>query len=157
MKRCFIYILVLAVVLVIPVNRVDIGKLRPVQAVVVYRDEANVVIETDTGDRGEGESAEEALKNLKATTPAVIYLDTADFIIVAENAQNDAQQLREHFRRAAEVYGFFGKAEAEAAAKYLSIHGGGLQLRVWKPGAKIPVLDFRNERIILTEKIEINA
>ena len=75
MKRIVIYVLILAATLFVPVKGNDIGRLRPVQAVLVYKENQNVLIQTDTEDTGVGQTAKEALQNLKDTTPGVIYLE----------------------------------------------------------------------------------
>ena len=72
MKRILLYVLVMAAALIVPVKSNDVGKLRPVQAVMVSREAGSVIIRTDTDDTGTGTDVLSALENLKATTPAVI-------------------------------------------------------------------------------------
>ena len=76
MKRWLLYIVLFAAAIIIPVNGTDVGKLHPVQAVSVGYQDGQVVLKTDTGEMGIGETPELALENLKQTAPAIIYLDT---------------------------------------------------------------------------------
>ena len=150
MKRIAIYIAILLLVATIPVKRTDIGKLRPVQTVMLYRQENDVVIKTDTGDKGVGTGALEALENLKQTTPAVIYLDTADFLLVSEDALDALQLLRDTFRGSVELYLFSGDIDPSEASKYLQIHGDGLRLKRWNGQTDLQILRLDEKRLILS-------
>ena len=152
MKRILIYIGILAAVLLVPLERTDVGKLRPVQTVSVYRDGASYVIATDTGDKGKGETVLEALNDLKQTTPAVIYLDTAQFLLTGKNAEDAVVDLRRYFSKSVELYSFRGEPDLELVSKYLAVHGNGPRLKQWDPGEKLPVLACSGEQIRLIEK-----
>ena len=78
MKRRFAYAVLLLTALAVPVEGTDIGKLRPVELVMVQMQNHQVVLRTDTGDIGQGGTAEEAYQNLKDTTSGVDYMDTDD-------------------------------------------------------------------------------
>lgn len=150
MKRIVLYAAILLLVLIIPVKRTDIGKLRPVQTVMLYRQDGNVVIRTDTGDRGVGPGAMEALENLKRTTPAVIYLDTADFLLVSKDSLDVLQLLRDTFRGRVQLFLFFGDIDPELASDYLQIHGHGQALKDWNGQQELPVLRLDEKRLILS-------
>lgn len=152
MKRILIYIVILAAVLAVRLERTDVGKLRPVQTVSVYRDGASYVIATDTGDKGKGKTVADALKDLKQTAPAVIYLDTAQFLLTGKNADDAVENLRPYFSKSVELYSFRGEADLELASKYLAVHGNGPQLKRWNPGEKLPVLVCSGDQIKLIEK-----
>jgi len=93
LKRILIYCLLLIAVVLIPVERLDVGKLEPVQAVWAYRENGIIVLETDTEDKGSGETVEEALKDLEANCLGIIYLDTAQFLLVSEDLQEQIPGL----------------------------------------------------------------
>lgn len=147
MKRIILYILILIIVLLVPVERTDVGKLRPVQSVAVFGEDDAVVIETDTGDRGRGEDAQAALDDLKHTTPAVIYLDTAEYLLLTEEMEGAVEHLRAHLKDTVELYHYVGEPKLEDVTKYLEIHGNAPFLKSWSEGQKLPVLDCREERI----------
>ena len=78
MKRIVLYILLMTAALLAPVERADVGKLRPIETVSVYRENDWVVLRTDTDDVGIGTTAIQALKNMKDSASGIIYLDTAE-------------------------------------------------------------------------------
>ena len=147
MKRIILYVLILIAVLLIPVERTDVGKLQPVQSVAVFGEDGTVIIETDTGDRGSGADAQAALDDLKRTTPAVIYLDTAEYLLVAEGMEGAVEHLRAHLKETVELYQYLGAPKLEDVTKYLEIHGDAPTLKQWENGQQLPVLDCREERI----------
>ena len=148
MKRILIYIGILAAVLLVPLERTDVGKLRPVQTVAVYREEDLYTIATDTGDKGSGKTVADALKDLKQTTPAVIYLDTAQFLLAGKNTEEAVEQLRPCFRKSVEVYSFRGEADLKLVSEYLMVHGSGPKLKQWNLGEKLPVLVCSGQQIM---------
>ena len=72
MRRIILYIGILALIVAAPVKPMDIEKLRPVQIVSVYKQSDWTVIETDTGDKGIGGTARQALQNMKDTSEGII-------------------------------------------------------------------------------------
>lgn len=145
MKRSFLYMLILAVVLVLPTQSTDVGKLRPVQTIAVYKIGADYVIETDTEDVGRGENVPAAIQDLKETTPATIYLDTAQYLIVSEESL--AEELRPHLKKGVHVCAFVGDPPMDKVSKFLSAHGINLTLGDWKLGERLPMLDCTKERL----------
>lgn len=137
--------------MLVPLERTDVGKLRPVQTVAIYRDGKSYVIATDTGDKGKGKTVAEALTDLKSTTPAVIYLDTAQYLLAGKNAEAAVNELRQHFKKSVELYSFRGDADLTVVSKYLSVHGNGPQLKEWNEGDKLPVLACSGEQIKLVK------
>lgn len=151
MKRIMIYIAALALLTLAPVKGADIGKLRPVEVVMVCKQEDTLVLSTDTGDVGQGTDALTALENLKATTPGTIYLDTAEYLLLAEGAEDAAQQLKSSLKKSVRVCMADSTVDLKAAAKFLSVHGDLPQLKIWKTGDKLPRLRAVGKRLLLTE------
>ena len=120
MKR-ILYIAVLAALVFVPRNRLDVAKLAPVEAVAVYMDNNEVVLETDTELIGRGTTAEKALAVLKTSAPAVVYLDTARYLLIGENAQAYAEDLLKHFKTTVKT-GRYQGGEVKAEAQYLDVH-----------------------------------
>lgn len=140
MKRIPLYIIILTLVFFAPVRRVNVGTLRPVEVVSVYRLNGKVIIETDTGDLGQGIDMEQAVQDMKQTSPAVIYLDTAEYLLFTNDCQYVAQELRSHLKGSVKVCMTQGQVSTKDAAKYLVVHGDLPKLKHWKPGDKLPVL-----------------
>ncbi len=129
--RKFIYALIIAALFLVPLKRADIAKLRPVQAVAMYMEDNNIVLETDTGDLGRGENVLRALENLKEKTAAVVYLDTADFLLVAKNAVSRVGEMAQHIKQSVKVCVCEAAGRVKEAAQYLDVHGNLPKLRDW--------------------------
>lgn len=130
--RVIIYIVILALTFLAPVERVDVASLLPIESVAVYMEGDTVVLETDTEDTGRGETVSQALQDLKDVTPAVVYLDTAEYLLVSENAVSQVDGLREYLKPSVKVCICDAKGRVKDAAKYLSVHGDTVPLRDWK-------------------------
>ncbi len=129
--RKLIYALIIAALFLAPLKRADIAKLRPVQAFAMYMEDNNVVLETDTGDLGRGENVLRALENLKEKTAAVVYLDTAEFLLVAEDAVLQVGELAQHIKHSVKVCVCEAAGRVKEAAQYLDVHGKLPKLRDW--------------------------
>lgn len=96
--RKVIYAALILLSLLIPLKRLDIAKLEPVEAIAVAVKNGEVHLATDTDSEGKGKTVELALKELKANAQGIIYLDTARFLLVGENAQNEAEEMKRYMR-----------------------------------------------------------
>lgn len=154
MKRILLYVAVLAAVLWIPVDGSDVGKLQPVQLVSLYKDGEMVVIETDTQDRGVGATVDAAFENLEKTTPAIIYLDTADYLLVSQDALEHVPELDRYLKSNVWICLEESPLDPVAASKYLRAQEGLPRLKQWQAGAELPVLRQFEKRLILSKKSE---
>lgn len=144
-------------VLVAPVKGNDVGKLQPVQAVMASKERNQVVIQTDTGDRGEGKDVLAALENLKATTPATIYLDTAQYLLVTEDALEEVEALRGVLKKNVRICLAQGDVLEKDTARFLRVHGQLPQLKTWKVGQELPLLTTFEKRLIFSKNKENKA
>lgn len=128
--RKLISIVLLALALSVPLKRLDIAKLQPVEGVAIYSEDQRVVLETDTGSRGVGETTLEALKDMKDKALSVIYLDTAEYLFVEEGMENFAEELRPLLNGAVRV-GEYLEMKAEELVAYYEIHGNLPKLNSW--------------------------
>ena len=151
MKRIVIYIVTLALLTLAPVKSADIGNLRPIEVVMVRWQGDTLVISTDTEDVGYGTDAMTALENLKATTPGTIYLDTAEYLLVTEGADDAAEQLKSRLKKSVRVCMAEPEIDLKTAAKFLPVHGDLPRLKTWKAGDKLPCLSVAGEGLLLTE------
>ena len=126
-----ISIAILGLCFLAPVKRLDVAKLQPVETVAVYLQGSCVVLETDWGEKGEGATALEALQSLRDNAHSVIYLDTAQYLLVGVGAQQQVEQLRPHLKERVKVGSYNGGDVAEET-KYWKIHGSLPPLSHWK-------------------------
>ena len=157
MKRILIYVGILAALLVAPVKPSNIGQLHPVQVVSVYKENNWVVIETDTEDRGIGGSALQALQNLKDTTSGNIYLDTAEYLLLTKDTQEEVEALRAELKDSVQLCMCAKQVDLAAAGKYLSVHGQLPKMKHWKKGTELPVLSTFGDSLIFLKKVENSA
>ena len=121
--RMVIYIVILAILFFVPLERADVAKLLPIEAVAVYMDAGDVVFETDTEHKGRGVDVTKAIENLKENTPAVVYLDTAEFLMVSEEALSEMNALQNYLKPSVKVFVGNAMGKVKQTAKYLEIHG----------------------------------
>lgn len=119
--RKILYILIIALVFFAPVRRLDIAKLEPIEAVAVEISGNDIILKTDSGRQGRGATVSEALENLKANTPSVVYLDTARYLLISEKAWHMAEEIKGFLKENIEVAKYYG-AEVKQELEYLQAH-----------------------------------
>lgn len=130
--RKLLSIVILLLSLAAPVKRLDVAKLQPVQTVAVYLQAGEVVLATDTGSLGRGATAQQALSDMKAKAASVIYLDTAEYLLIEKNAQAQADALRPFLHSSVKV-GEYGGGDVKEETAFYEVHGDLPKLKNWKP------------------------
>lgn len=145
MKKIIIYIIVLLIVLWIPVNRIDISNLEPVQAVWVYQDNGKYVVKTDTEDIGIGDSIKQAVEVMKKRCEKIIYLDTAEYLLVSENCKEAISDISEYLKDEVKICAWNGEGDLANAATYMQTHRIGTKLKDYVLGSILPEIpDLEN-------------
>ena len=121
--RIVLYLCILALPVLAPVARLDVAKLEPVQTVAVRIEEREIIIETDSKNRGRGKTVRAAVEDLEENTPGVIYLDTAQYLLLTEDAARYSDELKNYMRTSVKVSLWDGKGNIETAAQYLDVRG----------------------------------
>lgn len=121
MRKIF-YVAILALTCLAPVKPLDVAELLPVEAVAVYKDGNQIVLETDNQNIGRGETVKQALEDLKEKTPAVIYLDTAEYLLVSEDAVPMLVEMSEFLKPAVKVSKCDARGHVKEASQYLRVH-----------------------------------
>lgn len=147
MKRVIMYGLALLLLNFVPVKGTDIGKMRPVEVLFVYREAENIVIETDTGDLGEAETVLDALQDLKNTTPGFIYLNTAQYLLITEATKDAVEQLCPMLNKSVRICFAESSVDLKEAARYLPVHEELPKLSDWGPHAQLPILRCVEKRL----------
>jgi len=147
MKTIICYFAILAAALAMPAERADVAQLRPIEVIYIYKDADMVILKTDTDDVGIGTNVETALEDMKLTSPAVIYLDTAQYLLIGEGAQEEAKQLKGILKNTVQLCIATTDIDMKEAAQYLPVHGDLPEFRDWEAGEELPVLTLQNDRI----------
>ena len=137
--RKILYIVILGLLFFAPLERLDVAKLLPVKAVAVYMQNDQVVMETDMAYIGRGDTALSALADLKERTPAVVYLDTAEYLLVDQAAVTQVDLLRQELKPSVKVCLCQAAGRVQETVKYLEIHSNLPKLSQWKEGVSAHV------------------
>lgn len=106
----------------LPHPAVDVGKLEPVELVLLERTEQGIRIETESGAKGEGRTLAEAAENLQAGASREIFLETADKLLLRGDLTGYWQEIWELFRPDCRVCRVEQELDLMEAAEYLSVH-----------------------------------
>ena len=148
MKKIIIYGL-MAVLLLLPVEGTDVGKLLPVELIYISVDGKTVTIATDVGQMGSGETVAAAIANLKATAPGIIFLDTSDYVLMTETAKENIEDVKAVLKPSMRVCVLRTDTDLKEAARFLAIHQPGLKLADAKKDSNMDVLTGEGGRFVL--------
>lgn len=100
----------------------EVENLKPVQLLYAEKNGMEILLETDTGDQGRGQSLEEALENMQETASGRIFLETADQLLLSEDSEELLPELQRVLRPAARVCIAEEKPDLKEAAEFLTFH-----------------------------------
>ena len=149
MKKILLYMLLLGAALVLPLEGSDVGSLLPVELVQLDKMGDSVVISTDAGTTGTGETVKTAIRDMEKTAVGIVFLDTADYLLVKESAMPEVESIKEHLKPSVRVCIQHVEMNLKDAAAYLSVHKPECQLRSNQGGQKLQMLTEENGKVIL--------
>ena len=121
--KLLLYVLIIAVSFLAPVERLDVENLLPIEAVALYYEDGLLTLETDSGHKGAGDTLQDALWDLKERTPARVYLDTARYLMVAPEAKGQIEGMKAYLGGRTKVSIWDVRGQVKAAMQYLEVHG----------------------------------
>lgn len=123
MKKRGIFLLLAALALLrLEHTGTEVSELEPVALVRITASSGSISIRTDTGAYGSGSDLEEAVTDLHRSSPARIFLDTAEYLIINEEGRQLLPELWDLLRPACKVCFGSGRLDLEQAREYLSVH-----------------------------------
>lgn len=143
MMRRWLYVIVILAMLVVPTQSIEIGRLQPVEVVMISVSDGVVRIETDTGNTGTGSDLKTAYEQMKAQASAEIFMDTADYLILTGDAAVPKEDLMAYLDPKIRVCTGSGVLDIGGAAAYLSVH---------KPVTRLRELNEQSALQTLTQK-----
>ena len=149
--RWIVYIAALALTLLAPVKRTDVGMLQPVEVICLQRRGEELLITTDTQDRGAGKTLAKAVENLKETTAGIVYMDTAEYLLIYPGCDLEAQRLKEYLKSNVRICRISQEMDLAEAALFLDVHKPTGHLGDWEIGEKPDELRIENGRFQLVE------
>ena len=138
--RVILYVLLLSSLFFVPLQRIKIANLEPIQAVWLHQEGGSIVLETDTEDKGRGATVKEALVDMKENSTGIIYLDTAQYLLVSASAKQQIPSLRAYLKETVRLCQWDGQGDMNEAVKYADSHRLGLKLRKWDGDGNLPEL-----------------
>lgn len=137
MKKWVFYLVLVAAIPVLGFGGFggeDVGKLNPVQVMMVTQDKNGVGILTDSGHKGQGQNGAEAVECLKKTASSNIFLDTAEYLLLEPGTERWLFQFREYLRPSCGVCYVLGPVDLQEAANYLQLHQDNVNLAQYEAG-----------------------
>ena len=150
--KYLLYIGILLAATLIPDDGTDVGKLIPVEVVAISENTEGIEVNTDTGDKGTGKTLDEAIRDMKAGASGIIYLDTAEYLLLEEGMEDHLNTVERHLKQGIRVCYARGGIELAAAANFLSVHKPDVTLRTVSDFRLIPIITEENGRYHLIEK-----
>ena len=153
-RHWWIYFILYALVGVFglsPFAGTDIASLSPAEAVWLEESDGYVHIETDSEETGIGKTLLEALENMKQTASGVVFLDTADYVIVKQGSEALLSQAADVLRPSCSVCVADSMPDLAEAAEYLGVHEPAVKLKNIAT-AELPYLTECEGRMTLIEK-----
>jgi hypothetical protein len=118
-------VLMLGALGLLPFHATDAAKLLPVKTVIVTRSGDAYTVDVGAGVRAVGQTLREALARLREEVTGVIFLPTAEQVVITEPAGDAVEAVAEEsaFRPAAGIYVTPEQApDAKALGDYLASH-----------------------------------
>ncbi len=137
--KAVLYGIILVLVLLAPVKKEDIGDLEPIQAVWLYIEDDHIALKTDTDDYGAGQTVEDAIHAMKENSEGVVYLDTAQFLLVSENALPYMTQLTKALKDSVKICLWEGN-DVKSVARYMQSHDVGYKMKELNRGKQLQTI-----------------
>lgn len=151
MKK-WLYMLLLALAaFLLPGKGTDVGELIPVELVRLTAGDGTFVAAADTGDFGTGATLEEAMADLASSAPGKVFLETADYLLLAPQTRESWEKLAGWFRPGTLIYGADEEIDPAAAAEFLRSHTGGVPLNRLEKTMDLEKLVLSEGRVKLEE------
>lgn len=149
--KLLIYIVLLCAVILIPMRGTDVGQLIPVEVIAISESGGIVNVRTDTGDWGVGATLAEAFADLKDTSPGIIYLDTAAYLLL-EPGMEDTEGLAGYLKGNTRVYLAKEGIPLEGITGYLSVNRSEVKLKELDHMDEIPTITEEGGRYKIVSK-----
>lgn len=125
MKKWLFFLAVLGAVAVISGRTqpgTDVSQMQPVQSVRIAQFNRYITVETDTGAWGMGGDLDAALEHMNASAPAHIFLDTAEYLVIAPELVFLLPDLEDRLRPSCCVCLEEGQPDMTRVGQFLQIH-----------------------------------
>ncbi len=130
----------------------DVAKLRPVQTLWVSASDGWVTVQTESGEVGVGADFASAVKNMEDAADSRIFYQTAEYLLLNEEALPQIEQLAQYLRPSCVVCMTEGSPVLEKVAQFLEHHRAETTLQQYRSDSrKLPVLRTAEGRMTLVQ------
>ena len=147
----------IALLLVIPIGLgsfggEDVGKLDPVQVVMITQEKNMLQIETDSGQKGRGSNPTAAVEDLMKTSSSKVFLDTTEYLLLEPGTEQWLLQLGDYLRPSCHICYVLEEVDLQEAGAYLKTHPSKIDLRHYEAGKRqLPTLIYNEGRMTLVQ------
>lgn len=149
MKRILLYIVILAALWLVPVRGTELGKMIPVETIYIYKEEDQIILQTDTGNYGTGKTIQQTIHNLHEGAAGYLFLDTAKYLLMTEDTIEYIEDIQEYLKPDIYLCMAEGEIDIEKAAMHLSVHIPSAKLKNAYHGAKTEKMYAVGEQMYL--------
>ena len=134
MKRAYLWAVIAAGLLLageLPMETHDAAELLPAELAIFWTEDGRVCARCDNGTEGSGEDLDAALDDLERAAEGVLFLDTAEHIILLQSTQSllPAAVRQRQVRPAAKLYlARMDAVDADGCVEFLQAHPGAVTL-----------------------------
>ena len=96
-----------------------------------------------------GAYLKEAIRDMEKTAAGIVFLDTADYLLVTESAMEEVESIKEHLKPSVRVCIQHVEMNLKDAAAYLSVHRPEHQLRSCQDPQSLQILTEESGKVIL--------
>ena len=128
----------------------DVATLEPVQTVYLAADGGAITLQTDTGAKGSGKNLDAALENLHQTTSSIVFLDTAEYLLVDPKLTHLIMSMQHSLRPSCRICLVNGQPDVEQSGAFLKTHQPEMTMKDYLAGkSDIPTLKMTGEAMQL--------
>ena len=153
MKKWFFFLACIGAVAVLSgkgLGGKDVATLEPVQTVHLSTDGQKICLQTDTGAKGSGKTLDDALRSMHETSSSRVFLDTADYLIIAPELIDLLPAVEDLLRPSCRICLENGKPDMEQVGAFLKIHKPEITMKDYLAGEHLlPILKITGEEMQL--------
>ncbi len=134
-KKLLLFLVVIIAMWRYPVDSTDVGDLRPIQVLVAYTDQENVVLDGGDGMVGRGATWDLAMADLESSASGVPFFGTTATVVLEDGGLVTDLLMEERLRPGVSVY--FGEGKPEDLATCFKGKSGEITIQTLKTGALV--------------------
>lgn len=112
----------------------DVGELKPVQVVRILSEDDRIIVETDVGAWGDGETVAEAFETMEKTASGRLFWDTAEYLLIDPGCEAVLEEMWAYLRPSCSVCVGVGEMDLTKVGGFLRTHPPKVTLAAYRAG-----------------------